>query len=152
MDIDMRQAMWAQSIRVRRSAVRWMPPAAAGVVGVVFSVVFLLALRNPGDPHPLGALRPDGWVTFVVRIVAIVGIAGAVVFGSIATWLFAREIVRRAEPAVSRWTVTGAIVVIALRWTLRVVFEIVVVVLTLGALISAGYLSPIGSDRTSWSP
>lgn len=152
MDIDLRQAIWAQGIRVRRSVVPWMPPVAAGVVGVVFSVAFLLALVNPSHAQALGTIRPDGWAGFIVRIVATVVIAGVMVFGSIAVWLFAREFVRRAEPLASRWTVTGAIVVIALHWSLRVVFEISVVVLTLGALISAGYLSPIGSDRTSWAP
>lgn len=95
---QMRAALSAEFLKIRRSRVPWIACAAL-CIGPVMGAVFVVVLRTPGliaDNPALAAkatmtgFSPD-WTGFLGLVAQVIGVGGPIVFGFVASWCFGRE-------------------------------------------------------------
>lgn len=143
------RVIWREAVRVRRSTVPSLTPLLAVAVGAMIGGLFLLALRYPDRVRAVGLPEVEGWAGLVSLTAQIAVTAGLLLFCWITARLVITEFARKPGSArpTSRWTMTAAILIVALHWSLLLIVEIAVIGLAFGAVVYLGYLSPIGSRR-----
>jgi ABC-2 type transport system permease protein len=137
-------ALWAELLKVRRSAVPWVTFAAFTVAGLVGGF-FMFVLQNPGRARSLGLLGAKAqfaggtadWAGYFALTAQIAAVGGLLVFGLVVIWLFGREFSdRTAKDLLALPTSRGAVVtaklLVAAGWCLLLTAQLVVISLLLG--------------------
>lgn len=90
----LRVALWAESLKLRRSRLSWLT-AAAMALAPLLGVLLVFALRHPGMTGLLGekagALGSANWTGFFGFLVLFDAAGGLLVFGVLTAWVFGRE-------------------------------------------------------------
>ncbi|MEP7192737.1 MAG: ABC transporter permease [Actinomycetota bacterium] len=140
-------AVWAETLKVRRSLVPWMTFAAFSVAGLVGGF-FMFVLQNPQRARSLGLLGAKAqltggtadWAGYFAFTAQIAAVGGLLVFGLVLIWLFGREFSDRTAKDLlalptSRVAVVAAKLVVAACWCLLLTAQLIVFSLLLGALL-----------------
>jgi ABC-2 type transport system permease protein len=94
----MREALWAELLKVRRSRLPWVSVLAFTIVAGVGGL-FMFILANPARARALGLLGAKSqlaggtadWPTYFGFLGQAIAVGGTIVFGLIVTWVFGRE-------------------------------------------------------------
>lgn len=137
-------ALWAELLKVRRSAVPWVTFAAFVVAGLVGGF-FMFVLQNPDRARSLGLLGAKAqfaggtadWAGYFAFTAQIAAVGGLLVFGLVVIWLFGREFSDRTAKDLlalptSRGAVVAAKLLVATGWCLLLAAQLVVISLVLG--------------------
>ena len=100
----MREALWAELVKVRRSRLPWVSVLAFTIVAAVGGL-FMFILADPARARSLGLLGAKAqlaggtadWPTYFGFLGQAVAVGGTIVFGLIVIWIFGREF---SEPTV----------------------------------------------------
>jgi ABC-2 type transport system permease protein len=144
---ELRAAVGAELIKVRRSVMLWAT-AVAFVVAACVGAFFMFVLQDPARARSLGLLGAKAqlsggtadWPGYLSLVAQMVAVGGLLLFGMILIWLFGREFADRtakdllAVPT-SRAAVVAAKLVVALVWSLLLTVELVVISVALGCVL-----------------
>lgn len=144
---ELRAALWAELLKVRRSVVPWATGVAFIVAGLVGGF-FMFVLQDPARARSLGLLGAKAqfaggtadWAGYLALVAQIVAVGGLLVFGMVLIWLFGREFSDRtardllALPT-SRTAAVLAKLVVALAWCLLLVCGVLAISLVIGAVL-----------------
>jgi ABC-2 type transport system permease protein len=143
----MRDALWAELVKVRRSRLSWVSvlafTVAAGVGGL-----FMFILADPQRARRLGLLGAKAqlvngtadWPTYFGLLAQTVAVGGSIIFGLIVIWTFGREFSDRtvkdllALPT-RRSTVVAAKFVVTGGWCLLLAVQTYLLGLAIGAAL-----------------
>ena len=147
-------ALWAETLKARRSKVPWFTMAGFLILPLV-SGLFMIILKNPERAKELGIISVKAqlvggvadWPSFFGMLKMGTGIAGAILFAIITAWVFGREFSDHTAKELlalptSRETIVGAKFVLVLLWLMGLALLIYLVALGVGA----------GVDIPGWSP
>ncbi|GAA1287450.1 ABC transporter permease [Planotetraspora silvatica] len=151
----MREALWAELLKVRRSRLPWLTALAFTIVAVVCGL-FMFILQDPPRARALGLLGGKAqlsgasadWPGFLGLLAQAVGVGGFLVFGMTAIWLFGREFSDHTAKDLlalptSRTAIVGAKFIIAAGWALVLAVQVVMLGLLVGALLGLpGWSAP----------
>ncbi len=143
----MREALWAELLKVRRSRVPWVSVVAftiaAGVGGM-----FMFILQDPARARALGLLGAKAqlatgtadWPGYFALLAQTTAIGGMLIFGLIVIWLFGREFADRTAKDLlalptSRTAIVGAKFVVAAGWCLLLSVQTYALGLLIGAAL-----------------
>lgn len=147
MTTELRAAVGAELVKIRRSVMLW----ATGVAFLVAALVgafFMFVLQDPARARSLGLLGTKAqlsggtadWPGYFALVAQMVAVGGMLLFGMVLIWLFGREFADKtlkdllALPT-SRAAVVLAKLVVALAWSLLLTVELVALSLPLGAVL-----------------
>lgn len=147
MTSQLRAALGAELVKIRRSVMLW----ATGVAFLVAALVgafFMFVLQDPARARSLGLLGTKAqlsggtadWPGYFALLAQMVAVGGMLLFGMVVIWLFGREFADKtlkdllALPT-SRAAVVLAKLVVALAWSLLLTVELVALGLPLGAVL-----------------
>jgi ABC-2 type transport system permease protein len=153
----MREAVWAELLKARRSRLPWIT-AAAFVVAPGVGGLFMFILADPARARSLGLLGAKAqlaggtadWPSYLGLLAQIVAVGGTGVFGLIVVWMFGREYSDHtvkdllALPT-PRTTIVAAKFVVAGVWCLLLAAQTYL----LGLFIGAGLGLPGWSTTTA---
>jgi ABC-2 type transport system permease protein len=144
---ELRAAVWAELLKVRRSVVPGVT-ATAFLVAALVGGFFMFVLQDPARARSLGLLGAKAqlaggtadWAGYLALVAQIVAVGGHLVFGIVLIWLFGREFSDRTAKDLlalptSRVAVVAAKFVVALGWCLLLVCQVLVISLVIGALL-----------------
>lgn len=90
-------AIWAESLKVRRSKIFWIMILAFSFITIVMALM-MYVLKNPELARKTGLLGAKAqligeanWSSYFSTLAQIISIGGLVGFGFIASWIFGRE-------------------------------------------------------------
>ncbi len=143
----MRDALWAELVKIRRSRLTWVSMVAF-TVAAGFGGLFMFILADPGRARRLGLLATKAqllngtadWPTYFGLLAQTVAIGGSIVFGLIVIWTFGREFSDRtvkdllALPT-PRTTIVGAKFVVTGAWCLLLALQTYLLGLAIGAAL-----------------
>jgi ABC-2 type transport system permease protein len=144
---DIRAAVGAELLKVRRSVVPWVTGAAFFVAGVVGGF-FMFVMQDPGRARSLGMLGAKSqfaggtadWSGYFALTAQTVAVGGLLVFGLVVIWLFGREFADHtvkdllALPT-SRSAVVMAKLLVACGWCVLLTVEVVALALAFGTVL-----------------
>ncbi|GAA1761589.1 ABC transporter permease [Nonomuraea bangladeshensis] len=144
----MRDALWAELLKARRSRLPWITALAFTIAALVCGT-FMFILADPARARALGLLGGKAqlsgasadWPGYLALLAEAVAIGGLGVYGLIAIWLFGREFSDHtatdllALPA-SRTTIVAAKFTIATLWALLLAVLLVALGLGIGTLLA----------------
>jgi ABC-2 type transport system permease protein len=144
----MREALWAETVKLRRSRLPWITVAAFTVATAVGGL-FMFILQNPDRARALGLLGAKAqlaggtadWPTYLGLLAQTVAIGGLLIFGLITIWIFGREFSDHtvkdllALPT-SRGAIVAAKFTVTAVWCLLLVAQMMVLGLLAGALLA----------------
>lgn len=149
----MREALWAETLKVRRSRLPWVTALTFTLVAAVCGM-FMFVLQDLQRARTLGLLGDKAqlsgatadWPGYLALLAQAVGVGGLLLYGMIATWLFGREFSDHTAKDLlalptSRKAVVGAKFAIAAGWALMLALQFAL----LGLLIGAALDLPGGS-------
>lgn len=152
-------ALWAETLKARRSKVSLLTLAAVSILPLVDGL-FTVILKNPERAREMGllgakaelAMGTADWPTFLYVLVLGTAAGGAVLFAFVAAWVFGREFSdHTAKELLALPTPRGAIVaakfVLIGLWTLGLALWIYL--LGLGVGLAADI--PGGSRELAWA-
>ncbi|HEM61313.1 MAG TPA: ABC transporter permease [Chloroflexi bacterium] len=136
-------ALWAETLKARRSKVPLLTAAAFSILPLVGGL-FMVILKDPERARAMGLISVKAqfftagvadWPTFFDVLLQGTGIAGMILYAFITSWVFGREFSDRTAKELlalptPRWSVVGAKFVLAALWT--VVLALLVLILGLG--------------------
>ena len=144
---ELRAAIGAELVKVRRAVMLWAT-VAAFVVAALVGAFFMFVLQDPDRARSLGLLGTKAqlsggtadWPGYFSLVAQMVAVGGMLLFGMIVVWLFGREFADRTAKDLlalptSRAAVVVAKLVVALVWSLLLTVELVAVSLALGAVL-----------------
>jgi ABC-2 type transport system permease protein len=126
----MREALWAELLKARRSRLPWLTAVAFAVVTVVCGM-FMFILQDPARARALGLLGGKAqlsgasadWPGYLALLSQAVAVGGIMIYGVIAIWLFGREFSDRTAKDLlalptSRTAIVAAKFTLAAGWAL----------------------------------
>lgn len=144
---ELRAAIWAELLKVRRSLVPWVTSVAFAIGGLVGGF-FMFVLQDPGRARSMGLLgakaqlsgQDADWAGYLALTAQIASIGGLMIFGLIMTWLFGREFADRTATDLlalptSRAAIVVAKLLVALGWCTLLAIQIMVITLGVGSLL-----------------
>jgi ABC-2 type transport system permease protein len=147
MPAEIKAALWAELLKVRRSRVPWVTVAAFTVAGLVGGL-FMFIFQDPARARSLGLVGTKAqlaggqadWAGYFALTAQIIAVGGLLVFGLIIIWLFGREFSdRTAKDLLALPTSRGAVVaakhLVALGWCLLLTAQLLFITLVLGAAL-----------------
>lgn len=153
----MREALWAELLKVRRSRLPWIS-ALAFTVATLVCGLFMFILQDPQRAQALGLLGAKAqlsgatadWTGYLALLAQAVAVGGLLIYGVIAIWLFGREFSDHTAKDLlalptSRSAIVGAKFIIAGLWSVLLAVQVCGLGLLIGALLA--YLA--GRDNTS---
>lgn len=143
----MREALWAETLKARRSRLPWITilafTVAAGVGGL-----FMFILQDPDRARALGLLGAKAqfaggtadWPTYLGLLAQITAIGGLLIFGLITIWIFGREFSDHTAKDLlalptSRGEIVAAKFVVTAIWCLLLAGQTFLLGLLVGALL-----------------
>jgi ABC-2 type transport system permease protein len=151
----MREALWTELLKARRSRLPWVTAGAFAIVTAVGGL-FMFILQDPERARRLGLLGTKAqfaggtadWPGYVAFLAQAVAIAGVLIFGLILVWMFGREFSDRTAKDLlalptSRSVIVAAKFLVAAGWCAVLTGE----VLLLGLLVGAALRLPGWSGR-----
>ncbi|GGK92182.1 ABC transporter permease [Planomonospora parontospora subsp. parontospora] len=143
----MREALWAELLKVRRSRLPALTAAAftlaTGVCGL-----FMFILADPGRARTLGMLGDKAqltgasadWPGYLALLAQAVAVGGLLIYGMTAVWLFGREFSDRTAKDLlalptSRTAVVAAKFTALAGWSLLLALQVIALGLLIGALL-----------------
>jgi ABC-2 type transport system permease protein len=93
-----RAALWAESLKARRSMVPWLAAAGLSVAPLVGGL-FMVILRDPEAARSMGLITSKAqlmagsadWPSYLELVAQSVAVGGLLVFSLVTAWLFGRE-------------------------------------------------------------
>ncbi|MEV0831435.1 ABC transporter permease [Nonomuraea rubra] len=152
----MREALWAELLKARRSRLPWITVLAFAIAALVCGM-FMFILADPtrarafgllGDKAQLSGANAD-WPGYLALLSQAVAVGGLGVYGLIAIWLFGREFSDHTATDLlalptSRTTVVAAKFAIGAIWALLLALLLAGLGLSIGALLALpGWSAPI---------
>jgi ABC-2 type transport system permease protein len=151
----MREAVWVEALKARRSPVPWVT-AIAFVVAAAVGGLFMFILTDPERARSLGLLGAKAqlaggtadWPAYFALLAQITAVGGMLIFGVILIWTFGREFTdgtakdllalptSRASIVAAKFAVTGV-------WCALLAVETYVLGLAAGAVLDC----PAGPGR-----
>lgn len=144
----MREALWAELLKVRRSRMPWITALAFTVAALVCGM-FMFILADPDRARTLGLLGGKAqlsgasadWPGYLALLAQAVAVGGLGIFGLIAIWLFGREFSDHTATDLlalptSRTAVVAAKFTVAGLWALLLTFLLAGLGLLIGALLA----------------
>ena len=142
-----RSALWAETLKMRRSKVPLFTALGFSFAPLVGGL-FMIILKDPEAARSMGLIIAKAqllagvadWITFFGVLAQAVAVGGAIVFAIVTAWVFGREFTDRtvknllALPTSRSSTVAAKFAVIAL-WTLILTAWIFVLGLMIGNLV-----------------
>jgi ABC-2 type transport system permease protein len=143
----MREAVWAELLKVRRSRLPWVTAAAFAVAAGVGGL-FMFILQDPDRARALGLLGTKAqltggtadWPGYLAFLAQTVAVGGVLIFGLILIWMFGREFSDRtvkdllALPT-SRTVIVAAKLLVSTGWCLLLAGELFLVGLLVGVAL-----------------
>ncbi|GIH97536.1 ABC transporter permease [Planobispora siamensis] len=143
----MREALWAELLKLRRSRLPWLSVLAFTVAAAVCGL-FMFILADPqrarafgliGDKAQLSGAEAD-WPGYLALLAQAVGVGGLLIYGLIAIWLFGREFSDRTAKDLlalptSRTAVVTAKFAVAAAWSVLLALWTVLLALLIGAFL-----------------
>ncbi|MCF6466847.1 ABC transporter permease [Nonomuraea sp. MG754425] len=143
----MREALWAELLKVRRSRLPWITALAFTVAALVCGM-FMFILADPARARALGLLGGKAqlsgasadWPGYLALLAQAVAVGGLGVYGLIAIWLFGREFSDHTATDLlalptSRTAVVAAKFTVAALWALALAVLLAGLGLLIGALL-----------------
>ncbi|GIH23575.1 ABC transporter permease [Acrocarpospora phusangensis] len=151
----MREALWSELLKIRRSRLPWLTLLAFTVVAAVCGL-FMFILADPARARALGLLgdkaqlsgADPGWPGYLALLAQAVGVGGLILYGITAIWLFGREFSDRTATDLlalptSRTAIVTAKFALAACWALLLAVWVCVLGLIIGvALGLPGWTTP----------
>ncbi|MFC4058975.1 ABC transporter permease [Planomonospora corallina] len=143
----MREALWAELLKVRRSRLPALTAAAFALATGVCGM-FMFILTDPGRARALGLLGGKAqlsgavadWSGYLALLAQAVAVGGLLIYGVIAIWLFGREFSDRTAKDLlalptSRTAVVAAKFAALAGWSLLLAVQTVLLGLLVGVLL-----------------
>ena len=147
-------ALWAEKLKARRSRAPWLTALAMSAAPLVGGL-FMMILRDPEWARRSGLISTKAqitvgvadWPTYFGMLSQAIAVAGLIVYGLIAIWLFGREYGDRTAKdllalPVSRGAIVAAKLVVAATWSVVLVVEVYVIGLGVGFAVNLPGWSP----------
>jgi ABC-2 type transport system permease protein len=144
----MREALWAELLKARRSRLPWLTTLAFTIVAVVCGL-FMFILADPQRARALGLLGDKAqlsgasadWPGYLALLAQAVAVGGMLIYGMIAIWLFGREFSDHTAKDLlalptSRTTIVAAKFALAAGWALLLALQVAALGLLIGALLA----------------
>lgn len=140
-------ALWAETLKVRRSRIVWLSAIALSL-GPLIGGLFMFIMKDPELARSLGLLGAKAqliagtadWPTFLGILDQAGAIGGLFVFGFVAVWVFGREYSDRtmkdllALPT-PRWAIVAAKFTVVLVWCAALAAMMYTLGLAVGAIV-----------------
>ncbi|MGW4958242.1 ABC transporter permease [Nonomuraea sp. NPDC004186] len=143
----MREALWAELLKVRRSRLPWITALAFTLAALVCGM-FMFILADPARARALGLLGDKAqlsgasadWPGYLALLAQAGAVGGGGVYGLIAIWLFGREFSDRTATDLlalptSRTAIVAAKFAVAAVWALLLAVLLAGLGLLIGALL-----------------
>ncbi|MFF4623842.1 ABC transporter permease [Nonomuraea jabiensis] len=150
----MREALWAELLKVRRSRLPWITALAFTLAALVCGM-FMFILADPARARALGLLGDKAqlsgasadWPGYLALLAQAGAVGGGGVYGLIAIWLFGREFSDHTATDLlalptSRTAIVAAKFAVAAVWALLLAVLLAGLGLLIGALLSLPAWSP----------
>ncbi|MDH2430624.1 ABC transporter permease [Sphaerisporangium sp. TRM90804] len=151
----MREALWAELLKARRSRLPWVTALAFGVATLVCGM-FMFILADPARARAFGLLGGKAeisgagadWPGYLALLAQAAAVGGLGVYGLIVVWLFGREFSDRTATDLlalptSRTAVVAAKFTIGAIWALLLALLLTGLGLLIGALLALpGWSAP----------
>jgi ABC-2 type transport system permease protein len=144
---DLRAALWAERLKLRRSRVPVIT-ALGGSLAPIVGGLFMVILKDPAWARRHGLLAAKAqlaagtadWPTYWALLGQAVAVGGLVLFGLVAIWVFGREYSDRTATDLlalptARSTIVAAKFVVVAAWSMLLAALIVVEGLGIGAAV-----------------
>ncbi|MEO3811538.1 ABC transporter permease [Sphaerisporangium sp. B11E5] len=152
----MREALWAETLKVRRSRLPWITVLAFTVAALVCGM-FMFILADPARARSFGLLGDKAqlsgaiadWPGYLALLAQAVAVGGLGIYGLIAIWLFGREFSDHTATDLlalptSRTAVVAAKFTVAAVWALLLALLLAGLGLLIGALLALpGWTVPV---------
>jgi ABC-2 type transport system permease protein len=143
----MREALWAEALKVRRSRLPWVTALTFTVVAAVCGM-FMFILQDPQRARTLGLLGDKAqlsgatadWPGYLALLAQAVGVGGILVYGMIAIWLFGREFSDHTAKDLlalptSRTAIVAAKFAVAAGWSILLALQVALLGMLIGAAL-----------------
>ncbi|MGW4411793.1 ABC transporter permease [Nonomuraea sp. NPDC004702] len=152
----MREALWAELLKVRRSRLPWITALAFTIAALVCGM-FMFILADPVRARAFGLLGGKAqlsgatadWPGYLALLAQAVAVGGLGIYGLITIWLFGREFSDRTATDLlalptSRTAVVAAKFTVAAIWALLLALLLAGLGLLIGAVLALpGWSAPI---------
>ncbi|MEU7749717.1 ABC transporter permease [Nonomuraea sp. NPDC049158] len=152
----MREALWAELLKVRRSRLPWITALAFTIAALVCGM-FMFILADPARARAFGLLGGKAqlsgasadWPGYLALLAQAVAVGGLGIYGLIAVWLFGREFSDHTATDLlalptSRTAIVAAKFVIAALWALLLALLLAGLGLLIGTLLALpGWSAPV---------
>lgn len=157
----MREALWAELLKARRSRLPWLTALAFTIVALVCGL-FMFILADPQRARALGLLGGKAqlsgatadWPGYLALLAQAVGVGGFLIYGMIAIWLFGREFSDHTAKDLlalptSRTTIVGAKFALAAGWAMLLALQVALLGLLIGSVLALpGWSVQVALDGT----
>ncbi|MEV1243259.1 ABC transporter permease [Nonomuraea sp. NPDC049750] len=155
----MREALWAELLKVRRSRLPWITALAFTIVALMCGM-FMFILADPARARAFGLLGAKAqlssasadWPGYLALLAQAVAVGGLGLYGMIAIWLFGREFSDRTATDLlalptSRTAIVAAKFTIAALWALLLALLLAGLGLLIGTLLALpGWSGPSAGE------
>ncbi|MEU8250966.1 ABC transporter permease [Nonomuraea sp. NPDC048916] len=155
----MREALWAETLKVRRSRLPWITALAFTVAALVCGM-FMFILADPARARAFGLLGGKAqlsgasadWPGYLALLAQAVAVGGLGIYGLIAIWLFGREFSDHTATDLlalptSRAAIVAAKFTVAAIWALLLALLLAGLGLLIGASLALpGWSAPIAIE------
>ncbi|MGV9385800.1 ABC transporter permease [Nonomuraea sp. NPDC003707] len=155
----MREALWAELLKVRRSRLPWITALAITIAALVCGM-FMFILADPARAQAFGLLGGKAqlsgasadWHGYLTLLAQAAAVGGLGIYGLIAIWLFGREFSDHTATDLlalptSRTALVAAKFTIAAIWTLLLALLLAGLGLSIGTLLALpGWSAPTAID------
>jgi ABC-2 type transport system permease protein len=146
---NLRAALWAETLKMRRSKVPLFASIGFFFIFPLVGGLFMIILKDPEAAKSMGLISTKAqltvgtadWPAFFNLLTQGTAIGGAILFSIVTTWIFGREFSDHtikellALPTSRETTVTAKFIVIAV-WTLAITASMFLFGLVIGALVT----------------
>ncbi len=154
----MKDILWAEILKIRRSKVFWIILIAFSVMPVMMGFI-MFVMKDPELAKSAGLMGKKAslqgnadWQTYLGMLAQLISIGGVVGFGFITSWVFGREYAERTMKdllalPISRISIVWAKFIAICMWCLFLTCMIFALGMTIGALIQLdGFTNEILQD------
>lgn len=148
-------ALWAETLKARRSKVPLLTAAAFSILPLVGGL-FMVILKDPERARAMGLISVKAqlftagvadWPTFFDVLLQGTGIAGMILYAFITSWVFGREFSDRTAKELlalptPRWSVVGAKFVLNAIWAMALALFVLVLGFGVGSAVTIPGWSP----------
>jgi ABC-2 type transport system permease protein len=152
--MSFKEILYAELLKLRRSRITWTTLLAYGA-GPLIGALFMIILKDPALGRRMGLIAAKArwsagsadWPTFLSMMLQMTGVAGMILIGVIAAYVFGREYAEStaknvlALPIRREWFILGKITVIAI-WFAALSLAFCIETVLVGLLVGLPGYSP----------